>query len=352
MKIALINAAELEMSPYLRTYMEYYETLSVSVDIIEWRRDLAPNPKQHPHIVSFNYPASISKKPIQKLMDYWRFAQFAKSIIKQNKYDKLIIFEYQCALFLQGFIKRNYSNRYIIDIRDYSGRFSFFRPFVKSVDEHSYARVLSSPGYKEWAAPVKREAICHNTTFDRLEETKDIEQSPFNNPLVILTNGNLRTFEIDKSVVDAFNGTNVRFRFAGKGKESDLYEELSRQRDNVEYTGFYKRDDEITIAKSASFINIFLGDDVCYNTAMGNRFYLSLVSGVPMIVNAQNVQSKYASKYHLGVVAETAQEIPLKLEEYIKTFNINDYNKGRKQVVEQIMNDMKGFYNLLDEFLG
>ena len=350
MKVALINPAELEMSPYLRTYMEALEKARIDYDLIEWRRDI-PSKEKKEHIISYNYSSSIRKRPIRKLMDYWRFACFAKSTIKSNKYNRIIVFEYQTALFLRRFLTKEYANNYILDVRDYSGRFKYIRSLVKPVDMNAYARVVSSPGYKEWTTPVKKEVVCHNTTIERLEIAEDIMASPFKNSTIILTNGVLRNYVMDKRVVDAFKGYNVHFWFAGKGKDSDYYQALSDNDENVEYTGYYKREDELSMAKKASFINIFLEETPCYNTAMSNRFYLSLIVGVPMIVNSQNVQSKYVTKYHLGIVADTPLDLPMRMEEFMSNFDINIYNKGRREVIAQIKDEILSFQHLLIDFV-
>lgn len=349
MKIALINAAELEMSPYIRTYMESLDLIGGDYDVIEWRRDLSFCEPGN-HIIPFNYHSSISKKPVSKLVDYWRFSRFAKKTIRKNKYDRLIIFEYQTALFLRPFILKEYNGRYLLDIRDYSGRYKYIRRFIKGVDECAFARVVSSHGYKEWTFPVNREVVCHNTTLERMDNLNDIKDNPFHNQIIVLTNGVLRTYEMDKKVVDAFSGTNVFFRFSGKGKDSELYQQLANNNSRVEYTGYYKREDELSIARSASFINIFLEDTPCYNTAMSNRFYLSIMAGVPMIVNSQNIQANYVSKYNLGIVADSPSDIPSKMRDYISKFNIEEYNKGRKDVAYGIKMDLLEFQSLIREF--
>lgn len=349
MKIALINPAELEMSPYLRTYMEYLDQLHVDYDLIEWRRDLSRTDKRD-NIISFNYPSTISKKVIFKLFDYWKYARFVEKAVKKNKYDRLVIFEYQAVLFLKRFLLRNYKNRYIIDVRDFSNILKYIQGIITPVDLNAYARVISSPGYTEWTVPVKNEIVCHNTTIRRLDMAQTIVETPFKNPLVILTNGILRTFSMDSKVVEAFKGTGVVFRFSGKGKDSELYKALEQSQDNVEYTGYYEREDEISLAQSASFINIFLADCDNYNTAMSNRFYLSLIAGVPMIVNSQNVQSKFVNEYHLGVVASSPEEIPLRITDYIEQFNIDEYNQGRKKMIQKIRKDIEDFDSLLKYF--
>lgn len=349
MKIALIIAAELEMSPYLRTYMEAFGKIGIDYDIIEWRRDFSKR-RGCDSIISFEYSAPIARKVYKKIFDYFRFARFTKSVIQKNKYDKLVVVGYQTTLFLRRFLLNNYSGHYILDIRDYSKIFKFIKCFVKKVDRKAYARVISSIGYKEWLTKTDKDVICHNVTIDRLNKAKDILSPPFKYPLTILTNGALRTYYIDKRIVDAFDGFNVFFRFSGKGKDSILYKQLADSSPNVEYTGYYNRDDEVKLATQSSFINVFLEDCTLYNTAMSNRFYLSLITGIPMIVNSQNVQSSYVSRYYLGVVADTPESIPRKMKEYIDGFDISRYNEGRREVISMIMKDMRLFQSLIMDF--
>jgi len=352
MHIALINAAEVEMSPYIRTYMEILDKCYVNYTVIEWRRDLPPL-KDRSHIISFNYHSPIKKSRFLKIKDYWRFARFIKKVAHRNSFSKLIIFDYQTAFFLSRWLKKYYTKKYILDIRDYNSIMPYIKRSIQEIDNHLFARVISSPYYNEWLNPVANEVVCHNTTLQDLSFANYSSFFPIkDDKITILTLGNLRTYSIDVKIVNIFSSqNNIRFLFAGKGKESHLYENLAKSNSMVEYSGKYDKAEEMQIAKRATFINIFLEDNISYNTAFSNRFYLSVICGIPMIVNSQNAQSKFVKKYNLGIVASSIDELPDQLNHYISAFDCDRYNKGRKDMIDLIKRDISNFNQLIESFV-
>lgn len=83
-----------------------------------------------------------------------------------------------------------------------------------------------------------------------------------------------------------------RLTFAGRGDTDASLKEyaLSHNMGNVDFTGFYKEENEAEIVKKCDFINIFFPNDIKHSTIMSNRFYLALIHKKPMIVTAGSIR--------------------------------------------------------------
>lgn len=344
--IGLINAAEIEMSPYVKTYMETLDSIHANYVVVEWRRDLQPIEASN-NRCPFNYSTPIRSNKIAKFWGYWKFARFVESIIREKKISFLVVFDYQLAFFLKACLVRDFNQSYIIDVRDYNSVFPYIKGGMKDLDRHMYARVISSMGYKEWLHSVHNEILCHNVSETFLALFNNSVSNVNFSQRSILTIGSLRTYQQDAQIVKALTRYGYSFTFAGYGPESELYEKLSQSNNSVTYIGRYQKNEEIKIAQQFSFINIFLADNMCYNTAMSNRFYLSIISGIPMIVNSQNIQSKYVSKYYLGVVADSIDDIQLRITEFVQNFDFERYRQGRTAMLEIIKDDILIFKRLI-----
>lgn len=349
MRIALINAAEIENSPYLNMYTELFSRCDFNdYDIIEWRRDILLESSTLKNIISFNYPSSISKNRIFKIIDYYKYSRFVINTIQKNKYDKLIIFDFQIAIYLKDFLIKNYKNKYIIDVRDYNSIFSIFRNSISKLSRSCFFRVLSSRGYYEWLKPIENDLLTHNTTREKLNvfvTLNTFNLSIKSDKLIrILTIGSLRNFQHDKKLITALNGnSNICFIYAGRGCDVEIIKEHKKNNNRIIYLGPYNKKDEDSFVYDADFINITLPNNLSFNTAMSNRFYLSLILGVPMIVNKYSIQAYYVNKYNLGIVIDEYDNVSNQLNEYIEKFNLELFDKNRKELIQIISEELCDF---------
>lgn len=352
MKVLLINAAEIASSPYVYSYIEIIDPIQdVEYTIIEWRRDHFCATKQCRNIISYSKPSPISSNKIKKFIDYYRFSVFIKNYLRDNKVDRIICFDVQISFFLRHILKRHYSQRYIIDIRDYNKLYPFIKNQVNELSNNAFCRVLSSPGYKLWLSPSYKDVICHNTTIKALNSLFD-DCNVFGDDITILSIGSLRNFNISSMLINSMRPhKEVKFLFAGTGVDEQKLKDFSEGNSNVTFLGRYNKQDEINIAKKTDFINIILPNNLAHNSAISNRFYLSILTGKPMIVNKESIQAEYVLKYHLGVTV-TSPDCYEEISDYIKHYSPIDYFNGRKEIIQILKKDVILFQNTLLGFLN
>ena len=350
--VALINSAEIEFSPYIDIYIDIFNQVSdVNLYVIEWRRSISSAYSgDFKNVISYHRKSSLKCFKIFKLFDYIRFSNFVRDVVKKAKIDKLVVVDYVIAFFLKDLLKK-YSTNYLIDIRDYYSVTKYIKRSIKLIDERAYGRIISSKGFDIWLNPIKREVVCHNTSLLRLNKTYP-SHSFFNKKISILTIGQLSYYETDSKLIESLSDKdNIEFNFNGLGIDSEKFKNLSKTNPKVHYFGKYKKQDEEEIALKSDFINITLCNKLSKNTAMANRFYLSVICGVPMIVNNYSIQAEYVKKYHLGIILDSYQNIGKQIDDYILIYNSDIYTIGRKSMLRLIENDFIGFKNLINNFI-
>ena len=119
MKIALICPSNMLYMPYVDNYTKILDEINVDYSVINWDRFKIEKDSE------FTY--RDSKIGYQRgFLDYFKYSRFVLNILEKNKYDKVVVFGIQLVFFLKRHLIREYSNKYIIDIRDHNRIIKYF----------------------------------------------------------------------------------------------------------------------------------------------------------------------------------------------------------------------------------
>lgn len=337
MKIAVITPNNIWVSPYVKIYTHILDELDVEYDIISWNRD-----GRIEEGIQYNYQPK-SRNPFVLLWAYAKFASFVKKTVRRGHYSRLIIFTPQSAIFLAGFLKKEYRNKYIFDYRDLSleQKAIFKKPFL-TVLQNSAANVISSPGFKKYLPQGFNYIISHNFDINVVKEAITGNGTPLNtNGISVLTIGAIRK-DMNPEVIDALgNKDGVNLSFVGKGpasKELEDYVNLKGYK-NIEFTGFYQKAEEPQIIAKCNFINIFYPQIPSHQTAVSNRFYNSLIYKRPMIVTKDSTQGDYAEKYNIGLAITDCHDLDIKLKSYLESLDYPSYCKRCNELLHELLKD-------------
>ncbi len=351
-RIALIAASSPEDAPYLNYYLPVFDRLGISYDLIFWDKKGSSFKTRNNDYV-FRRSSDIFGNIFRKGIDYFAYASFVKKILKQNSYDRIIIFTIMPALFLGRKLLRG-DARYIVDIRDYSPalKISALRRLFHSVAGKSYATVVSSPGFKEFLPKESRYILSHNISSESAG-SELLESRESETPLKVLTLGLIRDEVANKAVVDAL-AANPSFEllFAGKGPILENIKEyaLNRNIENISFLGPYIKSEEISICRDSDFINAFLSDSFNSSILLSNRLYSSVVAGTPVIVNKHSEQGRIVEKYDLGIGIDNTLNLDKILLDYARNFDREKYNTGRRRFMDRIRTDIATFEKALTDF--
>lgn len=351
MKIGIIIANNLWFCPYVKIYTYLLDKHGITYDIISWNRY-----GQKEDAIQFNYEPH-GRNPFSSIYSRIRYCRFVKKVVKDQSYEKLIIFGPTTAIFLSDFLKTYYYKKYIFDYRDLSieQKSIFARPF-KTVLQNSYINVISSPGFLKYLPKQFEYVLSHNFNIDAVK-TSLSEETELNKDcesIDVLTIGGIRDYESNIQVIDAFaNQKGFSLRFVGKGPSAADLEAYTKQINakNISFRGYYEKDEEASLVSSCTFMNIFYPRKPSHDTALSNRFYNSLIYKKPMITTANTTQGDYAAQYNVGVAVNDCTDLPLRLQTFLKETDSETYRNQCDALLTSFVKDYQKWESSVLDFL-
>lgn len=158
-------------TPYLAKYENLLQQNGVDYEVVLWNRtpdEGMPEIDREGNTVSINLPCtgSLSKRVLRFLK--WR--SVAKKVIQKRKYSALIMLSTVPTVLLGGFLLRDFRQRYLFDIRDYTfEKYKPLRKLMMHLINNSALTAISSKGYMRWLEPSEKIMVNHNITVDRAE---------------------------------------------------------------------------------------------------------------------------------------------------------------------------------------
>ena len=353
-KVALILPGSIWYAPYVRNYTRILDEENVAYSIISWNREGDDKPQ------GFQYNKICKKGHGSAGLGAYRgYVKFIKRTIRENDFNRIVVFGPQMTCLLSVFLLRNFRNRYMIDYRDLSVEQKIgFKQVFSLMLRYSRANVISSPGFKR-CLPKRDYYLSHN--FDERAVRNALENKTkgetFNlleGKIDVLTIGAIRDFSSNIQVAKALvNKDGVTLRFVGKGqatvdKLKSYCDEVNAT--NISFVGYYEKQEEAEYVKSCSFMNIFYPRIITHDTALSNRFYNSLIYHRPMLVTKDTCQGDYAEKYNVGLALENCDDLTDKLVAFLR----NDYSAycaRCEELLAVFLDDHEQFVGAVKEFV-
>lgn len=342
MKIALVCPSNTLYMPYVENYINILNEIDLEYDIINWDRFKIEKESR------FIYRDSKIGHQ-RSFLDYFKYSRFLLNILKDKKYDNVIIFGIQLVFFLEGYLIKNYGNKYIIDIRDHNRVIKYFN--IEKVINKSMYTVLSSPGYKEWLPKSNKYVINHNTKIGSLNELKNIETFELSiyNKISVGCIGALRDYKINIDFIEALKNIQaINLNYHGEG---DINKDISKYLiehgiENVSLTGRYNKEEEPELYKKNNIINVLRYNDGINNkTALPNRLYSAAVYGKPMLGFEGTYLAEIIKEYNLGLIIDNFDNIEKELVAYFKNIDFELYKNKRYLFFDKVIKENIEFEN-------
>lgn len=345
MKIALVLAGSIWYSPYLKIYTRILDEHHVDYSVISWNREGDDKPE------GFQYNVRCKNgHGSAGLTSYLGYLTFIKRTIREQGFDRIIVFGPQMTCLLSTFLLKNYRHQYMIDYRDLSiEQKPGFKQLFALMLKYSCANVISSPGFKR-CLPKRDYYLSHNfdvrAVREALERRNECSSFTTDNGIDILTIGAIRDFssniEVTKAIANQ-EGFSLRFVGRGQGTVEKLQEYCdSVNATNVSFVGAYDKPEEAGYVKSCTFMNIFYPRIITHDTALSNRFYNSLIYRKPMIVTKDTIQGDYAEKYKVGVAIKDCSHLTEELRAFLH-HDYQSYSNRCDELLKQFLSDQQHF---------
>lgn len=286
--------------PYLAHYLE---CIDVPFDFIYWNRANQSDSVGAARMFSYNMPAvglGLEGK-LKKLRGYIGFRRFARSLLKENDYERVVLLTGNCAVLLGDVLLKNYSGRYSIDIRDYWHEdFAPYHNYEQKLITHAAFTVISSPAYRKFLGEHDFK-VMHNSQILSCHDIESLRHDP-GSPIVIGTIGAAKNIEYDKKTIQYFaNDDRFELRFIGLGYEvlSSYCERYSIK--NVVAKGAFPVSETIAQYQDVDVIlNMYGNHSPYWDYALSNKLYFAAQLGIPILACPDTAVAEISESYDFG----------------------------------------------------
>ncbi len=310
MKVLLIGFGKIAYMPYMHFYLESLKEIDdKEIDLIYWDRDGKPD-VEVPSIISnaYKFEAYLEEQlPFYKKIKFFiNFRIFSKRILKNQKYDKVIILHSTPGLTLLDYLLFNYKGRYILDFRDVSHEDkALYRYLIKKLVLGSALTFVSSNAFRKFLPNYKNIYTIHNFLEDSLNKKFIRFESSRERKIIRVSYwGLVRQVKINVKVMNAL-GNDSRFelhyygRMQQDGRDMEQYA-IDHNYSNVYFHGQYMPSDRYLFACNTELIHNFYDCGKTSGNAMGNKYYDGIIFGIPQLCTIGSHMGKTVLSNEVG----------------------------------------------------
>ncbi|MBM6690689.1 hypothetical protein H9X75_06345 [Fusobacterium mortiferum] len=342
-KIAIIVPANLFRAPYINYYKNIFEK-KYKVDLISWNKEGVKEEG-----IQFDKVIGNRVGVLKKIFYYIKFKKFIINYLRRERYDYIVVHTIQLGIFLEKFLLKEYKEKYICDIRDYTKMIKLRKRLEKLLKNSKY-NFISSEGFKKWLPQNYKYYISHNLDMDVFKSLEIKSKLEKKEKYIISTIGTLRDEKVLLQLIKNLkNNSKYEIRCYGDGLSEKRVNILKKNK--IYFHGKYIKEEEINFYQESDIINILLSDNINSRTLMPNRFYISLLTGKIMLAYSDTLVGEIIKKYYLGVVIDrkTRDNYAEIIEEYMKSFLYEKFLENKIKYIKKVCLEQETFFKLLSE---
>lgn len=348
MKIGVILYQNMRHAPFLRFYENVIDGIKgAEYDIIYLNR----NPDLHEldndrHIAIKWFNNSNFGMIFAKIVSALCFPFQAIRIIKQKKYDYLVLLTTMPAILLYPFLKRNYDGKYIVDIRDYTKEHWRWYKFIeRRVVAHSSLNIVSSPAFKKFL-PVSEYHVCHNLNASEEGVQKNLYhfEQKSRGKIIISYVGIIQYADQCIRLIDlVVNDPRFEMRFygneVGEMMVTKYVERLNT--DKIKMMGEFLPEEKPKIyAESDLIFNCYGNDSPLVKHLISNRYYDGALYRRPLMVSPNTTMSDLVGSYGFSIDLMTAKDLDLLYNWYCE-LDSDGYEEFAQNVLVHALSENK-----------
>lgn len=334
MIVGIVAANKLKYSPYVFYYVNILKELNLEYEIIVPKRN-----KSVEDICVKNTHEFTWEDEKSSIINYIRYCRDVKKY-SIKKFDFMIILTTNIAVFSNGWLRKYFNNKYIVDIRDYTYENNrLFYMLEKRAVCHAALRVISSKKFQVFL-PQSEYLVCHNNTWP--DERKD-SLSNCNRKRIVI--GYVGAVAYKEQCIRLMNlvQADARFEFHiyGDGvaqKELKKYAEEMKC-DRIKFFGRYVPEEKKHIINKIDILfNAYGNGSPLVDYALSNKLYDALYFGKPVLNSPNTYMSEMCGPLSYEIDFENVDS----LDELSKW-----YDNMEKNVMEEY--SRKQYSNIIEE---
>lgn len=312
--VGIVHIQDLRYCPYLDRYTSPLIANNIPYDCIWWERFAPPKDSLPPQVERaeqrhvFTMPSELARNPALKLGDFVRYGQFVSKVIKERRYDKLIILTTMTGIILWKLLLGDYRNRYVFDIRDFS--YEHILPFkhleARLIDAASFT-CISSEGFLEFLPKGRPYVLADNFTDTDIGAAKGSRFTKKSKgvPLTLTYAGFIRYFQENRKILDCLrNDERFMLCYHGTGADYDKLVAYQREFDvkNLQITGYFDHQrDKSALCEKADMLNNFYPYTLeIQRLATTNKMYDGLIYRRPQLVSRHTFSETLVNRWQIG----------------------------------------------------
>lgn len=344
-KVGIVFFQNLRYAPFIKFYTDILDSMDgVNYEIVYYNRDRKlKEPKNEKYIpIPWIGKGTNAAPKIEKALNFAFWKVYANKLIKKKNYDFVIVIMTTAAVLLEGTLIRQYKDRFIFDIRDYTQEHvKWFLEAEKVLVENSKLNVISSPGFKKFLPSGKYE-MCHNFNQDGVKNVQKKFERKKNLPIQISYIGSI-SYEDQCIELMKLVNPDKRFSFMFYGNENTSHR-VSKEvqklgNDRIQMRGtFLPEEKEKIYEQSALVFNCYGNDHPLVLHAISNKHYDGALYKVPVLNSPNTIMAELAGSN--GYVLDLGNIENLDgLYDWYMQLNEQEYEKYTNRVIECALAD-------------
>ncbi len=350
MKICFILYGNLYLTPYIKNYLEVFN--DEECDIICWNRHRIEETISECNVMSFARDTKDNKdNKIKKMIGYIQYTAFVRRKLLEKKYDLVVNLQSIGGVFNSRILLKNYKDKYIIDVRDYSIEGI---PILRNVEykllRNSRLNVISSEGYKNFLPNDCAYQVVHNYSDIRQDIRQKIITRDFAPPFSLSYIGLIRFQEQNKKIIDLF-ANDTRFQINFIGKNAYELENYIAERDvkNVRLIDQFSPGQTLEFyAQTDAILNVYGNHTPLLDYALSNKLYFAAALHMPILVSKDTYMEKISTENGFGFVLDFEDSgIKDKLYNYMLQHNTKQFTQDCDAFMKKVQKENKKFTDAL-----
>lgn len=289
MRVGIIAANNIRFSPYIFYYTRILDRIGIDYELIyPDRTNVRDNFTANFHEVAWKKSANVA-------FSYLDYIKKVKRIVANEKYNLLVVLTMNNAVFMANWLKKNYTNRYILDVRDYTHEnIPIYFSYEKKAVRYSLLNIISSKKFIEFL-PKGEYYTCHN--MKKVEKVFSPKLNK-NKPITIAYIGTGSYLNNCAKICEKLcNDTRFRFVFHGLKNMPDELKDFSTA-NNIEFHGVFDPSEKEEIIQNADILfNVYGNGSPLLDYALSNKLYDSFVYGKPILTSPGTYMAEMAGPF-------------------------------------------------------
>lgn len=355
-KIVILSAVNIKHMSLISLYTTVLNRNGISYDIIyldKYNEDeiFECNKKyRYVNVVDQKLPKFVKK------IKYMMFYPYATNILKENKYDFVIVWNDLAIFMFASFLSKNYKGRYCLNVRDnmYYDK-KMFRKMYQKCFSNSAFNTISSKGYLDFL-PKKCLYLQINSLNLSVLNGMKIHTSLRSKEETIRIGfiGYIRFYERNKQILNVFKNDS-RFELHYYGKNANILKNYAEDHGiyNTVFHDSFPVSDTGKYMENIDIINNLYGNNTLnIQKAVSIKFFHALYAKIPILVNTNTYVGELAVNtgggiYFDNITSESKEE----LYQWYHNIDFDVYCKKSEIFLENATKENEIFEKVLEKHI-